>query len=278
MKSFGSRKGRALLLLALIASASAGEKTGTKVKAQDSADFSLDPGPLAAVQRSGMPPPILVLVQPNVWAAVIGSDYPAFALYADGTAIFRESDGYKSVQLTPGEIEELIRTLKIEALLPLKGYYQATYGTDQMQSFLFIFSGARPFYISTYGSLDNPDTRSKFPDEITAAYDRLLSFTHPRATDWLPRSVEVMISPYEYAPDSSIQWPKDWPGLDSPTTVKRGDEDFSLYIPSEQLERLRAFLATRHPRGAIEIGGKKWSASTRFPFPHEKLWMSPKTR
>jgi hypothetical protein len=84
-----------------------------------------------------------------------------------------------------------------------------------------------------------------------------------------------MIWPYDYAPEPSIAWPKRWPGLDAPTTLKRA-ESFSLFVPSAEFESLHAFLAGRQEKGAVEIGGKKWAASLRLPFPHEDLWMPPR--
>jgi hypothetical protein len=267
-----------LLPLLFIAGAGACERLGAKVEAQQVEEYSLDPTPLEAAGKSGIPPPVLVMRQLDPWKMVIGSDSPAFALYADGTVIFREGERYKSVRLTATEQQDLIGSLGIEDLSALKGHYQTTATSDQTQSYIFVYSGTDPFYISTYGSLSSSETRSTLPDEIVHAYDRLDSFSHPNARDWLPASIEVMIWPYEYAPGQSIVWPSDWPGLDSPTTVQRGEHAFSLYVPSVQLGRLTAFLGTRRPKGAVEIGGKKWAASTRFPFPHEQLWMAPETR
>jgi len=38
------------------------------------------------------------------------------------------------------------------------------------------------------------------------------------------------------------------------------------------LPKLRAFLATREERGAVEVDGKKMAASFRFAFPGEPVW------
>jgi hypothetical protein len=278
MKGLASRLSQAFLPLILMAGVGACEKPDAKVEVRHAEEYDLDPRAVASARKSGSAPPVLVLLQPNIWNMVIGSDAPAFAMYADGRVIFREGDRYKSVQLAAVEQQELMRSLNIQDLSSLKGYYQASDRHHQTQTFLFVFSGTSPFYLSTYGSLTDSKTRSKLPDQVVAVYDRLLSFRHPRARHWLPNSVEVMIWPYEDAPDPSIVWPDDWPGLDSPTSIQRGKDKFSLYLPSGQLGRLEAFFATRHPKGAVEIGGKKWAASTRFPFPHERLWMAPETR
>lgn len=85
-----------------------------------------------------------------------------------------------------------------------------------------------------------------------------------------------MIWPYEYAPDRSIDWPADWPGLTSEHSVRRGNA-YSIFVPAADLERLIAFLGTRRERGAVQIGGRKWAASIRLPIPMERMWMQPRT-
>ena len=110
------------------------------------------------------------------------------------------------------------------------------------------------------------------PPSVTSAYEKLVKFDHPAATNWLPVKIELMIWPYEYAPEASIIWPKDWPGLDSQDTIKRGD-GFSIYLPATEYSRLIEFLKRRNEKGAVLIGGKKWAADVRFPFPREAEWM-----
>ena len=81
-----------------------------------------------------------------------------------------------------------------------------------------------------------------------------------------------MIWPYEYAPEASIVWPKNWPGLHDVSTVKRGDS-YSIFVPSADYAAVRHFLDTEKEKGAVEIGGKKWAVSIRMPFPGERSWM-----
>ena len=83
--------------------------------------------------------------------------------------------------------------------------------------------------------------------------------------------MEVIIWGYDYAPDESIYWPKDRPGLESPSTLKRRDA-YSIFIPGKELPKLREFLKTRKEKGAVEIGGKKWAVSIRYTFPNEPIW------
>jgi hypothetical protein len=152
--------------------------------------------------------------------------------------------------------------------------YEGTGATDQPIEDLLLYHGPKPGLISVYGSLESPEVRAKIPPEIVRAYDRLKAFNPPDSTEWLPDRVEVMVWPYEYAPEPSIQWPKDLPDLNDARAVKRGDS-FSIFVPSSKLPELRAFLARRNEKGAIDINGKKWAASIRYPFPAERLWMTP---
>ena len=120
-----------------------------------------------------------------------------------------------------------------------------------------------------YGSLYDNDVRIKSPEVILNLFDKITSYTHSGSKSWLPKKIEVMIWPYEYAPDASIIWPTDWPDINHPETFKRGQDLYSIFLDSMYFEDLKQFLKTRSQKGAVEINGKKWAVSFRFPFPHE---------
>jgi hypothetical protein len=229
---------------------------------------------LAAARSSSTPVPLVVLLSPNPWKMVIGSDSPTFALYSDGTVIFRHVDAYRSTKLTPSAKESLIKHFVRSTLPAASGRFRATDWSDQPDNDLLVYGHDAPFFITVYGSLDNVDVRSKVPNTVLAAFDRLRHFSVSNAQPWLPGRVEVVLSPYENAPDQSINWPKEWAALTSLTTRKRGDS-YSVFIPSSDLPALRSFLATQREKGAVAVGGKKWAAYVRLPFPHEELWMAP---
>lgn len=230
---------------------------------------------LAAVRKSELPSPIVVLLERDPWAMVVGSDSPRFALYEDGTIIQRTQTGYSKVRLTERELKQFLGQLELDAMPRFYGGYVTTDWTDQPEQALLIYRGEQPTFVSVYGSLNEPEVRAKVPREIATAYDRISAFRHSRSEAWLPEHVEVMIWPYQYAPDPSIKWPEDWPGLSDPKTVRRGEDSFSIFMPSHKITELRSFLKRRSEKGAIEINGRKWAASIRFPFPHERLWLAP---
>lgn len=249
-------------------------KTTTIRPDKRQAAFFERPAALAAARASSTPSPLVVLLSTDPWRMVMGSDSPAFALYSDGTVLFRRNDDYGTVKLNRTELNALSKAFASPELTALAGHYQATSETDQPDNDLLLYGRRSPLYITVYGSLNDPQVRDKLPNMVLTAFDRLRDFSAPRAQHWLPREIEVMIWPYEYAPDPSIIWPKRWPALTSSTTRKRGDS-YSIFVPSSELPVLRSFLAVRREKGAVEIDGKKWSASIRLPFPHEDLWMAP---
>jgi hypothetical protein len=230
--------------------------------------------PVAAFAQAPGAKPLIVLLEANPWLMAIGSDSPSFALYDDGTAIYVTETGYKSVKLDAAECDALVASVNPGALAGVAGRYDIARGvSDQPTEYLFVYGAGAPKVISVYGSLAGGNAGSA-PAPIGAAYKILRGFSRPDAKDWLPERIEVMIWPYEYAPEASIDWPQDWPGLDDPTTVKRGKDSYSLYLPSADYPALNAFLETRKEKGAVRIGGHKWTASIRFPFPQEATWMS----
>lgn len=212
--------------------------------------------------------PIAVLVTTNPWAMVIGADSPRLALYSDGQVIYRRGQEYRAVRLDVRDADELRRSLGIETLACFIGDYGDTSITDQPENYLFIGRGGRMSRISIYGRIQSSST----PPQVVPAYERLISFDHPGSQPWLPEQIEVMVWPYEYAPDRSIQWPSSWPDLNSETTVRRGNS-YSIYLPSSLHPRLIDLLRRQPQRGAVEINGRKWAVSLRFPFPHEAAWM-----
>ena len=214
--------------------------------------------------------PLVVFLKTEPWAMVIGADSPRFALYSDGLVIYLRGNEYRSVRLTAPERDALLAELDVERLACFIGRYGNDAVSDQPYNNLFIGRGGPLSVISVYGTVRVPST----PAPVIAADERVAAFDHPGARPWLPERIEVMIWPYEYAPERSIVWPSDWPGLDSEYAVRRGD-GYSIFVPAADLPRLNEFLRSRRERGAVEIGGRKWAADLRLPFPMERMWMRP---
>lgn len=220
--------------------------------------------------------PLVVLVERNPWAAVIGSDSPRFALYSDGLVIYRREDGFRSVRLDPRELEALRERLDVPVLGCALGRHGPENLTDQPEEDFHIGRGGALSLISVYGAIEPGRAPQGTPRQVVAAYATLTGFAHPRAQPWMPERVEVMIWPYEHA-RSATRWPAGWPTLTSPGTMRRG-ESYSLFVAAADYPRVSSFLRASQENGAIEIDGRKWSAATRFPFPLESHWMRPRQR
>jgi hypothetical protein len=236
------------------------------------------------------PQPFVVWIQTDPWAMVIGADTPRLALYEDGTAICLEArpngpSTYLAAKFTPAKLDEVRQhILGLGSFAALKPRYELTPGVSDMPTakFFLKLDGAQ-VVTEVYGLMagdtalagytrspskrppDNP------PDSVISLHKYLAALRCVGGATWTPQYVEVMLWPYEYAPDESVAWPRDWPGLTSPDTLARGDA-YSIYLPGTRLDELRRLLSTLKPKGALEVGGKKWAVSYRYAFPSEPVW------
>jgi hypothetical protein len=236
------------------------------------------------------PKPVAVLIQTDPWLMVIGSDNPMVAIYDDGLVVYwgREKDKgpvYLAKQLSAKGLVEVKK--KISAFgdySKLKRYYNlAPNWLDLPETYIYLSLGQGEFVTGVYGltvsdaqlPADTTFEGDRKPDELPKAvkdlHRYLTSLHFAGAKPWEPPYVEAMIWRYDYAPDESIHWPKDWPGLDSPNTLKRRDA-YSIFFPGKELPKLCEFLKTQKEKGAVEIGGKKWAVSVRYTFPSEPIW------
>ncbi|WP_420469550.1 hypothetical protein [Brevundimonas sp. FT23042] len=264
-----------IMTLALALSMSvAGTTTASSAALQSAQAASVQPGEAAR--------PLLVLIEADPWASVVGADSPRLALYDDGVIIYRKDGAYRAARLAAGEVESFMSALQPEALTELAGAYSISEWTDQPTTDIFLLRDGRYLQVQVYGSMDPAAPKldgvsfadpARLPHPLLEAYRRMVAFDPDGAVVWSPEAIEVMIWPYEYAPEESIVWPAHWPGLSDPETRQRGD-DYSLFVPASEGAALRSFLQGRRQRGAVLIDGRKWAVSTRLPFPKEEEWMA----
>lgn len=235
--------------------------------------------------------PVLVVLERNPWLMVIGSDSPTFALYDDGSVIWRRDKPAQDKPFLRGTTTSpsaALREIVPYDLTKFADRYQLTSWTDQPTTVIWTPKKTILIYgdwrVRAHAADSSPalaaiedrdrQMSDSLPAEIRASLLRIDEQRKHDGDAWCPDRVEVMLWPYEYAPEESIRWPSKWPGLSAPSTIKRGADSYSLFIPAAELPALRAFLAKRRQRGAVLIDGKKMSASFRFPFPREELWMN----
>ena len=246
-------------------------------------------GAAAPFEPFAGPKPLLVLIQTDPWAMVLGADTPRVAVYEDGEVIFvkKVADrlAYHHVKLGKGDLDRVrAQIAPVVARRDLKPWYDMAPGvTDQPQAMLYLRDGAREMATSVYGLMAagtelpaftrfaNAPEATPPPSELIRLHSWLSELDYTGSEEWTPRYVEVMLWDYSYAPDSSIVWPKEWPSLHSPRAVERG-RSYSIFLDGSQLPKLRAFLATREERGAVLVDGKKMAASFRYAFPGEPEW------
>lgn len=235
------------------------------------------------------PKPLAVFIQTDPWEMVIGSDTPRMAVYDSGEVIFvkKLKDGlfYHHITLDKQGLSNLRERIKpLLVLKDLKPFYNVRpNATDQPEAMFYFRDGDREITTSVYG-LMAPGTSlvayTEFPSdakptpppkELLRLHKWLCEIDYSGSKQWTPKYVEVMLWDYSYAPEASILWPKEWPSLKSDRAIKHG-EVYSVFLDGALLPKLRAFLATRKEKGAIEVDGKKMADSYRFAFPGEPTW------
>ncbi len=242
--------------------------------------------PSEAVQPPVNPRAIAVLVSTDPWLMVIGSDTPRVALYDDGYVIYAEQTSedqyvHMAARLTPSELARVKAKLLAFTTDPVPTQINLRPGwTDQPETNIALDVDGHKLitYINGRlgpveeldGTLRKPANADPLPAQVEGLIQYLSEFRVANAKPWVPEQLEVMLWDYGYAPEASIQWPSDWPGLHDPTTLKRGDDSYSVFLPGKQEEKLIEFLATRKDKGAIEVDGKKMVASYRRVFPRWK--------
>ena len=226
--------------------------------------------------------PLFVQIEYNPWAMVIGADTPTFALYDNRTVVYWKKEGragkYLSATLTDSEMSQVLEKINPQQFDSLEKRYEPARGiTDQPESLMVLRKEDGSYKaVYVYGSIRRKDdgTYPKgVPDLLGDVYQFVTTYDNAKASEWLPDRIEVMIWPYGYAPDKDLVWPKGWPDLSDPGTVKNGDL-YSIYLRKALFEELKAFLAQRRERQAVRLSGKKWAVDVRLPFPDEQIWQN----
>ena len=148
---------------------------------------------------------LISLYEYDPWRMVVGSNSPTFILYADGTAIFwnTKQKEYQYSQLDNASVLKEMDAIK--NLGNLENYYSLSNWTDQPTQVLSFKLGNEIKKISVYGDLrKQEEVRAKAPELLLLEYDHFISYQVNKAKSWEPKYLEVIICPYEYAPDKSI--------------------------------------------------------------------------
>lgn len=218
--------------------------------------------------------PIVVLIETDPWLMVIGSDVPTFALYENGQIIYKKNVDqkwkYYEVINDRETTQKIIKSFGItDSLMNEKEYFEVSNFTDQPTNILLLnFDTLKE--ISVYGNLHkkNIEDRKNTPKDFLTVYDNIKEFKSKNVNEWLPDNIEILLTDYSHSPDTPKSWPENWPNLNSELTLKRSEFLYSLYLPKEYFDDFIKLISDLKEKQAVEINGKKFSISYRFPFPN----------
>jgi len=218
--------------------------------------------------------PLIVLTETDPWAMVIGSDGPSFAVYESGRIIYRKVakkkvEVYES-KLTQSEQKNIAKIFGLtDSLYKLPNYIEASTSTDEPSNNLIVdFDSMK--VIRVYGHINvGSEVNKAIPAAFLQVYDSIKKYTSKSAKKWLPSTIEVMFWDYDYAPNKRA-WPSIFPDLNSPTTIKKRNGLYSVFIPRNQFHEFKKYFTSMGEKQAVEINGRKMSISYRLPFPNIK--------
>jgi hypothetical protein len=205
----------------------------------------------------------------------MGSEGPPFILYDMGKILFWKNGGYNVTQLDEGEKMELINELNLrDTLFKKSRFYNATNPEPNGD----IIATDNPSYsvwvnldtlvrVSVYGYISSKEYRKRFPLQVLKIHDFILNFEADNSTRWIPNKIEVMLSDYSHSPDTPIQWPANWPDLNSPDTRKKEGYVTSIFLDKKYISQLTKLIKKRREKQAFEINEKKFFIGYRFPIP-----------
>jgi len=211
----------------------------------------------------------------NPWAMFMGAEGPPFILYNNGKILFWKNGCYNVTQIDEYETSELIDELNLKDTLFRKSrFYNATnpdpngelMATDNPSYSVFVNLDTL-IHVSVYGYISSKEYRKRFPAQVLKIHDFILNFEADNYTNWIPDKIEIMLSDYSHSTDTPIQWPENWPDLNSPDTKKQEGNVTKIYLDKKYLSQLITLIKKRREKQAFEINNKKYFIGYRFPIP-----------
>ena len=217
--------------------------------------------------------PVVSLIETNPWLMVIGSDVPTIAIYESGYVIYRRVENrqmkYFFVKLDFEQTQELIFELGItDELMEIPEFIQASDRTSQPRNILtLVFEDIVQKMV--YGDLRNDsEARARTPAEFLVVFDNLIAYKNENEKPWMPDYIEVMLSDFSHSIEIPVEWPREWPDLNSETTVQRHKMLYSVYIHQSEFQKFIELISSLLIRHAVKVNGRMFSVSYRLPFPN----------
>ncbi|MBS1571779.1 MAG: hypothetical protein JST62_05210 [Bacteroidetes bacterium] len=211
----------------------------------------------------------------NPWGMFMGAEGPPFILYDNGKILFWKNRAYYLTQLDEDEKTQLISELNLtDTLFQKSRFYNATnpdpnneiIATDNPSYSIFINFDTL-VRVSVYGYISSRQYRKRFPSQVLNIHDFVLNFDDDKSTRWIPDKIEVMLSDYSHSPDTPIQWPANWPDLNSPDTRRQNGYVTSIFLDKKYFNQLKKLIKKRREKQAFEINGHEFFIGYRFPIP-----------
>ncbi|MCU0448612.1 MAG: hypothetical protein MUC97_02050 [Bernardetiaceae bacterium] len=180
---------------------------------------------------------------------------------------------YFQVKLASVALEQLKQQFAItDSLRQLPPYQATVHVTDQPTTILFLHFDTLQ-RIAVYGHGARPGPPGAPPHPLTPffrAYERLANYQNAQATPWFPDTFEVLAIDYSHSSEERPpQWKKRWNDLRSPTTIQRNEQLYSIYLDKKEWPAfLKLFREIEEDSQVVEINGRKFSLSYRWPFPN----------
>lgn len=219
--------------------------------------------------------PIFWYCVSNPWGMFMGAEGPPFILYDNGKILFWKNRAYYLIQLDEDEKTQLISELNLtDTLFQKSRFYNATnpgpnneiIATDNPSYSVFINFDTL-VRVSVYGYISSRQYRKRFPAQVLNIHDFILNFDDDKSTRWIPDKIEVMLSNYSHSPDTPIQWPANWPDLNSPDTRRQNGYVTSIFLDKKHFNQLKKLIKKRREKQAFEINGHEFFIAYRFPIP-----------
>jgi hypothetical protein len=243
------------------------------------------------------PKPLVVFLQTDPWELVIGTETPVVVFYDDHDLIFvkrtPKAASYHHKRLSEAEAKDFLKHVSpVYEVKELKRSYDLAPNTTDMPEARFLFhkdggdlttevrglmlpKTSLPAY-TRFPSKTQPD---KPPAELFAIHKFLATIDYKGSVPWTPEYVEVMLYPWgDHAPETGVDWPKDWPGLQSERALQgrdlvNRDVFYSVFLDAKLLPEVRKLLTEKVD--AVNLGGRKWMFNFRYVFPNEPTWRRP---
>jgi len=225
--------------------------------------------------------PILWYRVSDPWAMFMGAEGPVFILYESGKILFWKNRAYRLTQTTDQERDELINDLNLNDTFFIKSRFFNSVSPDFDNSKGEVFCCDQPTYTINYlkdtisritvlGSVNSRPNRKSIPDKFLSVHDYITNFDTDKSSTWIPDKIEVLLSDYSHSPDTPIEWPTEWPDLNSSATRMQNGYATSIFLDKKYFKQLTKLLKQRKEKQAFEINDKKYFVGYRFPIPG--LW------